>query len=85
MLTTNIIQDEFGQRYVLKTSAVHFEQSDFKAKSFWNRESTQSFVQRLNVPHGYWRGLLQQFSTIPASHSLQEQQVEYYTSEFLIS
>ena len=85
MLTTNIIQDEFGQRYVLKTSAVHFEQSDFKAKSFWNKESTQSFVKRLNVPHGYWRGLLQQFSTIPALHSLQEQQVEYYTSELLIS
>lgn len=85
MLTTNIIQDEFGQRYVLKTSAVHFEQSDFKAKSFWNRESTQSFVQRLNVPHGYWRGLLQQFSSIPALHSLHEQQIEYYTSELLIS
>lgn len=85
MLTTNIIQDEFGQRYVLKTSAVHFEQSDFKAISFWNKESTQSFVQRLKVPHGFWRGLLLQFSTIPALHSLQEQQVEYYTSELLIS
>ena len=85
MLTTNIIQDEFGQRYVLKTSAVHFEQSDFKAKSFWNKESTQSFVQRLNVPHGYWRNLLQQFSTIPALHALQDKQIEYYTSELLIS
>ena len=85
MLTTNIIQDEFGQRYVLKTSAVHFEQSDFKAISFWNKESTQSFVQRLKVPHGFWRGLLLRFSTIPALHSLQEQQVEYYTSELLLS
>ncbi len=85
MLTSNIIQDEFGQRYVLKTSAVHFEQSDFKAKSFWNTESTQSFVQRLNVSHGYWPGLLQQFSTLPALHTLQKQQIEFYVSELLIS
>jgi len=85
MLTTNIIQDEFGQRYVLKTSSVHFEQSDFKAKPFWNTESTQSFVQRLNVSHGYWPDLLQQFSSIPALHTLQKQQIEYYVSELLIS
>ncbi|MCK4865592.1 MAG: hypothetical protein KAT06_09185 [Gammaproteobacteria bacterium] len=85
MLTTNIIQDEFGQRYVLKTSLVHFEQSDFKAKSFWNAESTRSFVQRLNVSHGYWPVLLQQFSTLPALHTLQKQQIEFYVSELLIS
>ena len=85
MLTSNIIKDEFGQRYVLKTSAVFFEQSDFKAKYFWNSESTQSFVQSLNVAHGYWPGLLQQFSTVPSLHTLQPQQIEQHVSDLLIS
>jgi len=85
MLTSNIIKDEFGQRYALKTSAVFFEQSDFKAKSFWNSESTYSFVQSLNVVHGYWLGLLQQFSSVPSLYTLQPQQIEQHVSELLIS
>ena len=85
MLTSNIIKDEFGQRYVLKTSAVFFEQSDFKAKSFWNPESTQSFVKSLNVSHGYWPALLQQFSTVPSLHTLQAPQIEQHVSDLLIS
>lgn len=85
MLTSNIIKDEFGQRYVLKTSAVFFEQSDFKEKSFWNPESTQSFVKSLHVAHGYWPDLLQQFSTVPSLHTLQAQQIEQHVSDLLIS
>jgi hypothetical protein len=85
MLNAYIIKDEFGQRYVLKTSAVHLAQSSFKAKSFWNSESTQSFVQKLNVTHAYWQGLLQQFSTVPSLHTLQRQQIEKHVSELLIT
>jgi len=89
MLNACIIKDEFGQRYVLKTSAVHLAQSSFKAKSFWNSESTQSFVQKLNVTHAYWQSLLQQFSTVPSLHTLQSQlqsqQIEQHVSELLIT
>lgn len=85
MLSTHIIKDTFGHRYVLKTSPVHFEQSDFKAKSFWNIESTNFFVRSLKVSHGYWPNLLQQFSTAPALHTLQNTQIEQHVSELLIS
>jgi hypothetical protein len=85
MLNAYIIKDEFGQRYVLKTSAVHLAQSSFKAKSFWNSESTESFVQKLNVTHAYWQSLLQQFSTVPSLHTLQKQQIEQHVSELLIT
>ncbi|MFK5914365.1 MAG: hypothetical protein QM484_08315 [Woeseiaceae bacterium] len=81
MLNSYIIKDHFGHAYVLKTALVHFGQSDFKAKSFWNRESTESFVQSLIVPHAYWPILVQHLNVSP----VQNQQIKSIVSELLIS
>jgi len=84
MLYSNIIKDQFGRRYIVKTSLNNLVPNQLKAETFWNREFTQSFVRHLQVPCDFWLQVLNATHTVPALPLFNQKQLEQHICKLLL-
>lgn len=80
----SVVKNRFGGFYKLQLPRENNAQLTLKAETFWNKESTQQFINNLIVPNGYWREIVKDYSTIPSSSSLTSHKIEQKVADLMI-
>lgn len=64
MYHKTLIKDDFGQHYTIQTYIDPKIRGSLSPKEFSDQHLAQQFVQRLQVPTGYWHGLMQDIGSV---------------------
>jgi len=64
MYDKTLIKDNFGQHYTIQTYVNPQIRGSLSPKEFPDQHLAQQFVQRLQVPIGYWQGLMHDVGSI---------------------
>ena len=83
-ILNSVVKNRFGEFYKLQLSRDTNAQLTLKSETFWNEASTRQFVQNLTVPHGYWREIINEYSTLPNTSVLTTEEIERQVSSLMV-
>jgi len=79
-----IVKNRFGESYKVQLPREINAQLTLISETFWNQESTQQFIRNLTVPNGYWREIINEYSTLPIPSSLTTIEVEQQVNTLMM-
>ena len=80
----SVVKNRFGEYYKVQLPRENNAQLTLKSEFFWNKESTQQFINNLTVPNGYWREIIKEYSTLPSPSSLTTNEIEQQVSTLMM-
>lgn len=80
----SVVKSRFGEFYKVQLLHEGNAQLTLKSEFFWNKESTQQFINNLIVPNGYWREIIKEYSTLPSPSSLTTTEIEHQVSALIM-
>ena len=80
----SVVKNRFGEYYKVQLPRENNAQLTLKSEFFWNKESTQQFINNLTVPNGYWREIIKEYSTLPSPSSLTTNEIEQQVSVLMM-